>query len=78
MALPLVPFTSTVGGSAGEPNDGLSSVESARWAHFRGCIPADHMEQLGERNIPDVNVENGFDVARFYTNIAGDLSKRGF
>lgn len=78
MALTLVPFTDTVGGSTGEPNDGLSAVASARWANFRGCIPADHMEQLGERNIPDVNVENGFDVARFYTNIAGDLSKRGF
>ena len=78
MALTLVPFTGTVGGDTGEPNDGLSAVASARWANFRGCIPADHMEQLGERNIPDVNVENGFDVARFYTNIAGGLSQRGF
>ncbi len=82
MALTLVPFTDTVGHATGtspfEPNDGLSAVSSARWANFRGCIPADHMEQLGERNIPDVNVVNGFDVARFYTNIASDLAARGF
>ncbi len=82
MALTLVPFTDTVGKTDStavyEPNDGLSAVASARWGHFRGCIPADHMEQLGQRNIPDVNEQNGFDVARFYTNIAGQLAERGF
>jgi triacylglycerol lipase len=82
MALALVPFVDTAGratdGGEIEPSDGLTSVRSARWGTFRGCIPADHMEQLGARNLPDVNVRTGFDVARFYTNVAGDLAKRGF
>ena len=83
MALPLVPFTDIAGRSdAGSdsiaPNDGLTTVASARWGEFRGCVPADHMEQLGQKNLPDANVENGFDVARFYTNLAGDLAARGF
>jgi triacylglycerol lipase len=82
MALTLAPFTDTVGRVDGnaepEPNDGLTTVSSAKWGTFRGCVPADHMEQLGQKNLPDVNVRTGFDVARFYANIAGDLAARGF
>lgn len=82
MALTLVPLSDVAGrmkdGGDVEPNDGLTPVRSARWGTFRGCIPADHMEQLGARNLPDVNVRNGFDVARFYTNVASDLASRGF
>ncbi len=83
MALTLIPFTDVVGrvteGSSDlTPNDGLTALSSAKWGNFRGCIPADHMEQLGQRNIPDVNVRTGFDVARFYTNVADDLQARGY
>lgn len=92
MALPLAPFVDTLNkggnGSANTglsgsgaipvPNDGLIAVESAKWGNFRGCIPADHIEQLGQRNLPDVNVRNGFDVANFYASIAVDLAARGF
>jgi triacylglycerol lipase len=81
MALALVPFTSTAGKQDGDrpplPNDGLATVASAKWGTFRGCIPADHMEQLGQHSLPDVNVRTGFDVARFYTNVAGDLAGQG-
>ncbi len=79
MALTLIPFTDVVGKAGTDfiPNDGLTAVDSAKWGQFRGCIPADHQEQLGQYNLPDVNVENGFDVARFYANVAGDLAARG-
>jgi triacylglycerol lipase len=83
MALPLIPLSDIVGRDGADPdaitpNDGLATVASAKWGEFRGCVPADHMEQLGQRNIPDANVRNGFDVARFYANIAADLAARGF
>jgi triacylglycerol lipase len=74
MALPLAPFAD----EAETPNDGLCPVSSAKWGTFRGCVPADHMEQLGQKNLPDVNVETGFDVAAFYAGIAADLAGRGF
>ena len=60
------------------PNDGLVTVEAARWGTFRGCLPADHMEQLGQRNLPDVNVRTGIDIAWFYAEVATDLAARGF
>ncbi len=79
LALPLLPFASLAAtGATREPNDGFVSVASAKWGTFRGCIPADHMEQLGQRSLPDVNVRTGFDVAAFYTYVAGDLAARGF
>ncbi len=78
MALPLAAFADVVSGDRSEePNDGFVTVTSAKWGQFRGCVPADHMEQLGQKNLPDANVQNGFDVARFYANVAGDLARRG-
>lgn len=80
LALPLVPFADRLDepGAPPSPNDGFVAVASAKWGNFRGCVPADHMEQLGQRNLPDVNVRNGFDVARFYAAVAADLAARGF
>ena len=78
MALALVPFANiATGGDASVPSDGLATVASAKWGTFKGCIPADHMEQLGQHSLPDVNVRTGFDVARFYANVAGDLAEQG-
>ena len=73
LALPLIPFADLVG----DANDGFVSVESAKWGEFKGCVPADHMEQLGQKNLPDVNVRTGVDIARFYAAIAADLAARG-
>jgi triacylglycerol lipase len=83
MALALVPFADLAGKQDDGadrptlPNDGLATVASAKWGTFKGCIPADHMEQLGQHSLPDVNVRTGFDVARFYANVAGDLAEQG-
>jgi triacylglycerol lipase len=73
LALPLLPFADAVGG----PNDGFVSVESAKHGEFMGCIPADHMEQLGQKNLPDANVRTGLDIAAFYTQLAADLAAKG-
>lgn len=82
LALPLVPLYAIAGGGEADldlaaPNDGLVTIESATWTNFRGCIPADHMEQLGQYNLPDVNVRTGVDMAWFYANVIADLAARG-
>jgi hypothetical protein len=74
MATPLIPSAEMIDG----PSDGLAPVSSAPWGEMRGCIPADHMEQLGQYRIPEVNVRTGFDIARFYAAVAADLSGRGY
>ncbi|MEZ4239697.1 MAG: hypothetical protein R3F59_26785 [Myxococcota bacterium] len=65
-------------GEAEAPNDGLCPVRSARWGRFRGCVPADHMEQLGRGGIPDANVRTRVDIAAFYAAVARDLARQGF
>ena len=82
LALPLVPLYALAGGGEADvdlaaPNDGLVTIDSAAWTNFRGCIPADHIEQLGQYNLPAVNVRTGVDVAWFYASITADLAARG-
>ncbi len=85
MAMPLIAsaqlldeYASDDGSVDVAPSDGLCPARSAHWGVFRGCIPADHMEQLGQRNIADANTRTGFDIASFYNNVASDLAARGF
>ena len=82
IALPLEPLYAITGSGetdpdAVEPNDGVATVTSAHWGAFRGCIPADHMEQLGQYQLPDVNVRTGIDIAAFYTAVSKDLARQG-
>lgn len=62
--------------SSDVPQDGMATVESAKWGHFRGCIPADHLDQVGQIFVEDEErplFGTGFDHIRFYRNLAYDL-----
>ncbi len=59
------------------PNDGVATVESAKWGEFLGCIPADHLDQVGQINDKRPDKHTGFDYIRFYRNLAYDLAQRG-
>ena len=59
------------------PNDGMVRVESAKWGTFHGCIPADHLDEVGyEKEGPDPRT--GFDHLAFYRDVAAGLRARGF
>ena len=53
------------------PNDGLVQVASAKWGTFRGCVPADHADQVGAFPFPR------FDYVRFLRNRAFELATFG-
>ena len=75
----LVPMAAfTAGGTALRPNDGMVTVESAKWGVFQGCIPADHLDEVGQPKHDDANENTGFDHVRFYRNVAFDLAAQGF
>ncbi len=83
LALALAPLFPIVGSGETDieavlPNDGLVTIASTKWGTFRGCVPADHMEQLGQYKLPNVNVRTGVDIAWFYASIVTDLAGRGF
>jgi len=53
------------------PNDGLVTVASAKYGTFRGCMPADHADEVGAFPFPR------FDYLRFIRNRAFDLAAKG-
>jgi triacylglycerol lipase len=54
-------------------NDGMVSVQSARWGEFKGVLPADHGEMVGLRIIPWV--KSNFDHVAFFVKAAQELEK---
>jgi triacylglycerol lipase len=65
-------------GAEMRPNDGLVTVESAKWGSFRGCIPADHLDEVGAGGERGTHSDSGFDHVRFYRNVAFELAAKGF
>ncbi len=78
MFIGFVPIAPIVGhGTELRPHDGIATVESARWGEFRGCIPADHLDVVGQIDDFRPNRRTGWDYVRFYRNLAFDLAARG-
>jgi len=61
-------------GGLGTPNDGLVTVESARWGIFRGCVAADHLDQVGQIG----GLVDSFKYKQFYLDHAAFLAQEGF
>ena len=57
------------------PNDGLVQVASAKWGVFRGCVPADHIDEVGALGETSWTV---FPHVRFVRSRAFELAAGGF
>ncbi len=64
--------------TTGPWHDGLVTVKSSKWGTFRGCIPADHSEEVGQSTAGWPNPTTGFDAVTFYRTMAFDLAARGY
>src|SRR5206468_3173728 len=60
------------------PNDGLVQVASAKWGHFRGCVPADHIDEVGALGTIGTTLWSPFPHVTFLRNRAFELAARGF
>lgn len=60
------------------PNDGLVTVAASRWGTFLGCVPADHLDEVGQlaHLLPDLI--SGFDHRELYRRLARTLHSDGF
>ena len=56
------------------PNDGLVAVSSAKWGTFMGCVPADHLDEVGMLGDPAPQRFSGFNYLEFFETIAEDLT----
>lgn len=57
------------------PNDAMVRVDSAKWGDFRGCIPADHADEVGA--FGDFSW-SAFSYVDFFRLRAYELTRRGF
>lgn len=60
-----------------EPNDGLVTVNSARWGRFLGCVPADHLDEVGQLLGDSPGLGNGFDYQMLFTDLVAFLRAEG-
>ena len=55
-------------------NDGLVTVESAKWGTFEECVPADHLQEVGQFG----PFTGGFDSVGLFEDIVARTRKAGF
>ncbi len=60
------------------PQDGMVTVASAKWTNFKGCFPADHLDEVGQVQNEGADSYTNFDHILFYRFLANDLASRGF
>ena len=61
-----------------EPNDGLVRVKDARWGYFWGCIPADHLDQVGQLFGDGAGLGNEWAYFEFYSKLVARVRLQGF
>lgn len=57
-------------------SDGLVTVESAKWGTFQGCVPADHLDEIGAQDVNGIDL-TVFDYPAFYRGIVAELRAHG-
>ncbi len=70
----LWPTWVALGGLDGADNDGLVPVDSAKWGTFLGCVPADHIREVGHF----AGLTPGFDHLAFYRKLAEFIRSQGY
>jgi triacylglycerol lipase len=73
---PLLGATSLLLGSSA--NDGLVGDMSAHWGEFWGCIPADHLDEIGQLFGDGPGFGNDWDHLKFYSLLVKYIRERGY
>jgi triacylglycerol lipase len=60
------------------PNDGLVRVADSKRGEFWGCLPVDHLDEVGQLLGDSAGLGNGWDYQEFYASVVAELRKRGF
>ena len=62
----------------GHPNDGMVRVIDAHFGRFLGCIPADHMDEVGHLFGDSPGLGNDFDYLQFWSDLIAWLRAQGY
>ncbi len=61
-----------------DPNDGLVRVRDARWGRFLGCVPADHLDEVGQLLGDRPGFGNEFDYRQLFVDLVRFLRSEGY
>ena len=73
---PLLAATSLILGSSA--NDGLVRDKDAHWGEFWGCVPADHLDEIGQLFGDGPGFGNDWDHLKFYSVLVQYIRQRGY
>ncbi len=59
------------------PNDALVRAADARWGEFLGCVPADHLDEVGQLLGDGPGLGNDWDHLQFYGDLVAYVRSRG-
>ena len=76
---PLLAVTGSIIDNGGKVlNDGLVPVESGKWGEFWGCLPADHLDEVGQLLGEGPGLGNPYDYQAMYRSIVKLLRSKGY
>lgn len=73
-----LPTAPLLAGPLNRSNDGLVTVESAKWGTFMQCVPADHLKEVGVLNASQQHLVSRFDHRQFFRTIVDRVRSAGF
>ncbi len=71
-------FGVVLSGTDDTANDGLVRVKDGRWGEFWGCVPADHLDEIGQLLGDDPGLGNDWNHLDFYSALIKYIRSRGF
>lgn len=72
------PIAPLLAGPLNHSNDGLVTVDSAKWGTFMQCVPADHLKEVGVLSVTQKDLVSKFDHLEFFRTVVERLRAAGF
>lgn len=67
-----------LGGTSNITNDGLVRARDSKWGEYWGCVPADHIDEVGQILGQPPGAGNNWKYLDFYTQLIAYMRSRGF
>ncbi len=71
-------FALLLNGDQDYENDGLVRAKDAQWGQFWGCLPADHVDEIGQILGEGPGVGNNWKYLDFYTQVIAYMRSQGY
>lgn len=72
------PIAPLLAGPLNHSNDGLVTVDSARWGTFLQCVPADHLKEVGVLSVSQQHLVSNFNHLEFFRTVVSRIRGEGF